>query len=49
MEWPSQIFLIACWFGLLFSCDSDRLFEQNINLEERYWRVDEPMIFEFQN
>lgn len=33
--------------GLLFSCDSDRLFEQNINLKERYWRVDEPMIFDF--
>ena len=38
------IFSLAC---LLFSCDSDRLFEQNINLEERYWRVDEPMIFDF--
>lgn len=41
---PVIIIFLSC---LLFSCDSDRLFEQNINLEERYWRVDEPMIFEF--
>jgi len=33
--------------SLLFSCDSDRLYEKNINLEQRYWRVDEPMIFDF--
>jgi gliding motility-associated lipoprotein GldH len=38
------IFSLVC---LLFSCDPDRLFEQNTNLEERYWRVDEPMIFDF--
>jgi gliding motility-associated lipoprotein GldH len=31
----------------LFACDSDRLYEQNINLKERYWRVDEPMVFDF--
>ncbi len=38
--------IIIFLLSLLFSCDSERLFEQNINLEERYWRVDEPMIFE---
>jgi len=37
------IFLLC----LLFSCDSDRLYEQNINLEERYWRADQPMVFSF--
>jgi gliding motility-associated lipoprotein GldH len=38
------IFLLV---GVLLSCDSDRLYEQNINLKERYWRVDEPMVFDF--
>jgi len=33
--------------GLVFSCDSDRLFEKNITLEKRYWRVDEPVIIDF--
>ncbi len=33
--------------SLLFSCDSDRLYEENKKLENRYWRVDEPMIFDF--
>lgn len=32
---------------VLSACDSDRLYEQNINLKERYWRADEPMIFDF--
>jgi gliding motility-associated lipoprotein GldH len=32
---------------VLFACDSERLYEQNINLKERYWRVDEPMVFDF--
>jgi len=39
-----RIFFLAC---LLFSCDSDRIYEQNINLENRYWRVDEPLLFDF--
>ena len=39
--------IIIFFMGLLFSCNSDRLFEQNINLEKRYWRIDEPMIFDF--
>jgi gliding motility-associated lipoprotein GldH len=38
------IFLLG---GVLLSCDSDRLYEQNINLEARYWRADEPMVFDF--
>jgi gliding motility-associated lipoprotein GldH len=38
------IFLLGC---VLHSCDSDRLYEQNINLEARYWRADEPMVFDF--
>lgn len=33
--------------GVLIACDSNRLYEQNINLKERYWRVDEPMVFDF--
>ena len=37
------IFLLC----LLFSCDSDRLFEQNVTLENRYWRIDEPVTFDF--
>jgi gliding motility-associated lipoprotein GldH len=32
---------------LLFSCDSDRLFEQNITFENRYWKVNEPVVFNF--
>lgn len=32
---------------VLFSCDSDRLFEQNVTLETRYWRIDEPVTFDF--
>jgi len=38
------IFLLV-W--LLYSCDSSRLFEQNVSLEGRYWPVQEPMIFDF--
>lgn len=38
------IFFLSC---LLFSCDPDRLYEQNIKLEQRYWRADEPVIFNF--
>lgn len=44
MKYVITIFL----FCLLFSCDSDRVFEQNKNLEKRYWRVDEPIIFDFE-
>jgi len=33
--------------ALAFSCDSNRLFEKNITLEKRYWRVDEPVIIDF--
>jgi len=32
---------------LVFSCDSNRLFEKNITLEKRHWRVDEPVIIDF--
>jgi len=32
---------------LLFACDEDRLFEQNITFENRYWRVDEPVVLDF--
>ncbi len=32
---------------VLFACDSDRLYEQNINLKERYWRADDAMVFDF--
>lgn len=32
---------------VLFACDSDRVYEQNVNLKARYWRVDEPMVFDF--
>ena len=35
------------FFCLLSSCDPDRLFEQNLTLEKRYWRVDEPLTFNF--
>jgi gliding motility-associated lipoprotein GldH len=38
------IIFLSC---LLFSCDSDRLFEQNVTLENRYWRIDEPVTFDF--
>lgn len=38
------IIFLSC---LLFACDSSRLFEENINLKKRYWRADEPMIFDF--
>lgn len=36
--------LLIC---MLYSCDPVRLYEQNINLEERYWRADDPMAFDF--
>lgn len=39
--------IILFLMGVLFSCDSERVYEQNINLEERYWRVDQPMVFDF--
>lgn len=39
------IFIFSCC--LLSSCDPDRLFEQNVALEKRYWRVDEPLSFDF--
>ncbi len=32
---------------VLFACDSERVYEQNVNLKARYWRVDEPMVFDF--
>jgi gliding motility-associated lipoprotein GldH len=38
------IIFLSC---LLFACDSDRLFEQNITLEKRYWKADEPLTFDF--
>jgi len=38
------IIFLSC---LLFSCDSDRLFEQNVTLENRYWRIDESVTFDF--
>lgn len=39
--------VIIFFLCVLFSCDSDRLFEQNITLENRYWRMDEPVTFDF--
>jgi gliding motility-associated lipoprotein GldH len=39
--------IILFLLSLLFSCDSDRLFEENKRLEKRYWRVDEPIVFDF--
>ncbi len=44
---PYGIVWLLAISGMLFSCDSDRLYEQNINLEERCWKVDESMIFDF--
>ncbi len=40
----SLIFLL---FGLLISCESNRLFEENTTLEGRYWRADQPIAFTF--
>jgi gliding motility-associated lipoprotein GldH len=39
--------IIFFLLSLLFSCDSARLYEENKKLEKRYWRVNEPMIFDF--
>jgi gliding motility-associated lipoprotein GldH len=38
---------ILILLSVLCACDSDRLYEQNIILKERYWRVDEPLAFDF--
>jgi len=38
------IFFLGC---LLYSCDPDRVYEQNINLDARSWRLNEPMVFDF--
>jgi gliding motility-associated lipoprotein GldH len=38
---------ILILLSVLCACDSDRLYEQNIILKERYWRVDEPLVFDF--
>lgn len=38
------LLVISC---LLLACDEDRLYEQNITLENRYWRVDEPVVVDF--
>jgi gliding motility-associated lipoprotein GldH len=40
------VFIIFLAF-LLFSCDSDRLFEKNITLENRYWLAKEPIVLDF--
>ena len=40
-----RIFFLAC---LLLSCDSDRIYEKNLNLEERFWRADEPLVYDFE-
>lgn len=42
-----KAFITIFLMGLLFSCDSNRLHEQNITLEKRYWRADDPVIIEF--
>lgn len=40
--------IISFLLGVIFfSCDSDRVYEQNKTLKERYWRVDDPMVFDF--
>jgi len=32
---------------LLFSCDTNRLYEKNVELNTRSWQVTEPMVFDF--
>lgn len=32
---------------LITSCESNRVFEKNVTLEERYWLANEPLSFEF--
>lgn len=42
-----NIIILIFISSLLYACDSDRIYEQNIDLKNRFWRVDEPMIFDF--
>ncbi len=42
-----RLIIIFFLVAVLFACDSDRVYEQNVNLKARYWRVDEPMVFDF--
>ncbi len=42
-----RIVIIFFLLGLLCSCDPDRLYEQNTELEHRYWRADESIAFDF--
>ena len=39
--------IIFFLMAVLFSCDTDRLYEENINLKERFWLVDDPKVFYF--
>lgn len=42
-----KYFLLFLIGGVLVSCDSDRLFEQNTEFKDRTWKVNEPVVFEF--
>ena len=40
--------LLACILGILFlGCDGSRVYEQNVDFEERYWLIGEKPEFEF--
>jgi gliding motility-associated lipoprotein GldH len=40
--------LLACLLGILFlGCDDSRVYEENVDFEERYWLIGEKPEFEF--
>src|SRR5688572_17997591 len=42
-----SLFLVSIFCFLLFACDQSRVYEQNVDFEERYWVVSDKPEFEF--
>ena len=41
-------FLLVSCMGILVACDSNRLYEQNNDFDDRHWAVEEKPFFEFE-
>ncbi|MGC4023386.1 MAG: gliding motility lipoprotein GldH [Cyclobacteriaceae bacterium] len=43
-----RVLFFAGMILLMFSCDSNRVYETNVDFKDRAWKINEPATFEFQ-